>query len=128
MALPSDQNGRPEPGEFVSEPVTPDAGTFQASAMARGQPGLPTGFTWRDRHYAIVELLAEWKQSEAENHSPGGERYYRKHFFRVRTDSGETMTLYAVRHVKPGENARKRWWLYSIEKDKGEEERIKDKG
>ncbi|MBN2562179.1 MAG: cytoplasmic protein [Phycisphaerae bacterium] len=103
-------------GEFVSEAITPDPGTFDAAAMARGQPGLPAGFTWRGRHYVIRELLESWKQTEAEGHRRGGERYYRKHYFRVWTDSGETMTIYAVRHVKPGENARRRWWLYSIDR------------
>jgi hypothetical protein len=106
---------RPPPGEFVSEPITPDTGTFQAEVMARGQPGLPTGFTWRGTHYGIRELLEDWKFSEAWNHAPGGERYYHKHYFRVRTDTGETMTLYAVRNVKRGENPRKRWWLYAID-------------
>lgn len=102
-------------GEFVSESIVPDAGTFDASAMARGQPGLPAGFTWRGRHYTILRLLEAWKQSEPMGHRPGGERYYRKHFFRIRTDTAETMTLYCVRHMKPGENPRRRWWLYSID-------------
>ena len=115
-----DNSPPPQTGEFVSEPITPDAGTFQPEAMARGQPGLPSGFTWRGRHYAIRELLDEWKHSEAYNHTPGGDRYYRKHYFRVRVDRGERMTLYAVRHVKPGENQRKRWWLYSIERGTAE--------
>jgi hypothetical protein len=104
-------------GEFISEPITPDKATADASAMARGQPGLPTGFTWRGRHYAIREVVQTWKQTEAEGHRPGGERYYRKHCFRIRTDSGETMTIYAVRHAKPGENPRRRWWLYTIDDD-----------
>ncbi len=81
--------------------------------MARGQPGLPAGFTWRGRHYAVAELLESWKQSEPCDHG-SGERYYRKQFFRVRTGGGEVMTLYAVRHVKQGESARRRWWLYSV--------------
>lgn len=101
--------------EFISESITPDAGTHDTAAMARGQAGLPTGFTWRGTHYAIVETISEWKASEAEDHA-GGERYYRKHFWRVRVDSGETMTLYAVRHTKPGENAKRRWWLYTIDR------------
>ena len=102
--------------EFVSEPIKPDVGAFDVQAMARGQPGLPAGFTWRGRHYGITGLLESWKQSEAEGHRAGGERYYRKHFYRVLTDGGETMTIYAVRHCKPGENPRKRWWLYSIDR------------
>lgn len=105
--------------ELISEAITPDPATADASAMSRGEPGMPTGFTWRDRHYAIVAVLAEWKASEAWNHSPHGQRYYRKHFYRVRTDSGEVMTLYGLRHTKPGESRRKRWWLYTIEREPG---------
>ncbi|MEK6643896.1 MAG: DUF6504 family protein [Planctomycetota bacterium] len=101
--------------EFVSESITPDPGTADTTAMAGGRPGLPSGFTWRDHHYKIIEVLEDWKVSEAEDHR-GGERYYRKHFWRVRTDSGDVMTLYAVRHTKAGENPRKRWWLYTITK------------
>ncbi len=100
--------------DFISEQIELDAGTFDTSAMAAGRPGLPSGFTWRERHYAIVEILSEWKSSEAEYHRRG-ERYYRKHYWRVRVDNGEIMTLYAARHVKPGENPKSRWWLYTME-------------
>lgn len=107
---------KPEPSiEFVSEPVTPDPGTFDTGAMAAGQAGLPTGFTWRGRHYAVRQLLEDWKQSESSGRT-GGQRYYRKHYFRVRTADGATLTLYAVRQVKPGESGRRRWWLYTIER------------
>jgi len=83
--------------------------------MATGRPGLPTGFMWRGQHFAIVRVLEDWKQSEASGHA-AGQRYYRKHFYRLLTQSGEVLTLYAVRHVKPGESPRRRWWLYSIER------------
>ncbi|GMU33217.1 MAG: hypothetical protein HS101_11900 [Planctomycetia bacterium] len=99
---------------FISEAIVPDAASFDAAAMASGQPGLPTGFTWRDRHYVIAETITQWKASEREFHRRG-EAYYRKHFWKVRVDSGEVMTLYAVRHVKRGESAKRRWWLYSME-------------
>ena len=102
--------------EFVSEPIQPDRGTAAIGAMARGLAGLPTGFTWRDNHYAIREILGEWKRSEAYTHRPGGERYYRKHYYRVRVDTGEIMTLYAARHVKNGENPRRRWRLHTVER------------
>jgi hypothetical protein len=100
--------------EFVSESIVPDAGTFDAGAMAKGQPGLPTGFTWRDQHYQIREALEEWKESEAEFHR-SGEKYYRKHFWKIRVDTGQFMTLYAVRHVKRGQSAKRRWWLLSVD-------------
>lgn len=102
------------PGEFVSEPIVPDAGSFDTSPMAAGRPGLPRGFTWRDSHYAIRDVVSEWKASEAEDHARG-ERYYRKHFWRVRVESGQTMTIYAVRHTKSGEDPKRRWWLYTID-------------
>lgn len=99
---------------FISEAILPDAATFDVVAMASGQAGLPTGFMWRDRHYTIVEVISQWKASEREFHRRG-EAYYRKHFWKLRVDSGEVMTIYAVRHVKRGESAKRRWWLYSIE-------------
>jgi len=103
------------PAEFVSEPIEPDALTFDAAAMARGEPGLPRGFTWRGEHHEIVELLESWKHTESWDHSTG-DRYYRKHYYRVRTDRGDVMTLYALRHTKRGESRRKRWWLYAVER------------
>lgn len=102
--------------EFVSEPVRPDRGTSDPNAMACGIPGLPTGFVWRDRHYEIREVLESWKHSESETHRPGGERYFRKQYYRVCVDTGEIMTLYALRHVKRGENPKNRWWLQTIER------------
>jgi hypothetical protein len=101
--------------DLVSELLKPDRASFDAAAMARGIPGLPTGFTWRERHYAVAELLESWKQSEPCDHH-SGERYYRKHFYRFRVDTGKVWTVYALRHVKRGENPRNRWWLYTIER------------
>jgi hypothetical protein len=48
--------------ELVSEPITPHAGTFDAAAMGTGGPGLPTGFTWRDESYEIVDIQSAWKE------------------------------------------------------------------
>ncbi len=105
----------PPLSEFISETIRPDAGSADAAAMARGLAGLPTGFTWRSRHYRIQEVLSEWKRSEHCHHRRNGERYYRKHYYRVRVDTGETMTLYVVRQVKSGENPGNRWRLYTID-------------
>lgn len=103
--------------EFISETIQPNAGSGDVKAMARGLAGLPTGFTWRERSYRIRDVLAEWKQSEHCHHRRNGERYYKKHYYRVRVDTGETMTLYVIRHTKAGENPRNRWRLFSIERD-----------
>lgn len=108
-------NEEPRQPEFVSECIRPDRAAGDAGAMSKGLGGLPAGFTWRDRHYRICVVLAEWKRSEAEGGRATGERYYRRHYFRVRVDTGQVMTLYFVRKVKSGERATARWWLYSIE-------------
>lgn len=105
----------PTEGAFISESITPDPGSADTAAMARGLAGLPTGFTWRGQHYRIECILKQWKCSEAEGHRPGGERYYRKHYFQVRVDSGQTMTLYVVRRTKAGEPPKRRWWLFTID-------------
>ncbi len=101
--------------DFISEPIVPDAGTFDVASLARGEPGMPAGFTWRETHYAITRLCDSWKESEAESHNSTSERYYRKRFFVVEVDDGSVMTLYALRHVKAGANQKQRWWLYTIQ-------------
>lgn len=103
--------------EFISEPVKPDKGTFDTAAMARGEPGIPDGFVWREKHYQITDLIDCWKESESENHTVSGEKYYRKRFFVVRVNTNEIMTLYALRHTKTGQSAKQRWWLYTITRD-----------
>ena len=47
--------------QLISEPLEPMSGFFNTSAMARGEPGLPCGFTWRGRELAIAEVLEQWK-------------------------------------------------------------------
>ncbi|NOG55254.1 MAG: cytoplasmic protein [Planctomycetes bacterium] len=104
--------------EFISEPITPEAGTFDTASMARGEPGLPTAFVWRERRYEVLRLLDCWKESVAENHAPTGEKYYRRRYFTVEVDTGQIMTIYAIRN-KPSGSVKKgeRWWLYTIQRD-----------
>lgn len=103
--------------EFISEPVTPDRGSFDTSPMSEGLASLPAGFTWRGRRYEILECLEHHKQSSPEGGVAGRERYLRRQVFRVRLDSGQSATLYVLRHAPAGvsrEAAKKRWFLYSI--------------
>lgn len=67
---------------LISEAITPARGSFDAAAMARGEPGLPARFTWRQTEYAVADLLETWKSSEREGGS--GEAYLRRHWFKVR--------------------------------------------
>ena len=98
---------------FISEPVQPAPGSFDAAAMARGEPGLPARFTWRETEYRVVEVVRQWKTTgPCSSGSP--ERYVRRHCFTVRTDPAATMTLYCDRQSR-GHRPKARWWLLSIE-------------
>jgi len=97
--------------EFVSESILP-FGDFDTPAMARGEPGLPTGFVWQDAKYTIVEKLAAWKQSGPEVGSIHGERYLRRHYYRLRMSDGSIWTVYFIRKTPPKGAARPRWFLH----------------
>ncbi len=99
--------------QFISEPIQPAAGTFDPRAMACGEPGLPTHFTWRGATYEIVDLLEEWKTSDREGGS--GELYLRRHWYKLRTDPDAIMTIYCQRQASSRASAKKRWWLYTVE-------------
>ncbi len=102
--------------EFVSESITPHKGTFDAAPMAAGMPGLPSGFDWRGTSYAVVERLETWKQSGAEKGRADGERYLRRHYFRVRMSDGSVWTVYFTRQPSGSGSARRRWFIYSVER------------
>lgn len=97
---------------FISEPITPRPGTFDRNAMARGEPGLPTGFTWRGESYTIAQVQTVWTTSSPEGGS--GEMYLRRHWWQVLTTSGEVMKIYCQRQAK-SRNAKARWFLYTVE-------------
>ncbi len=112
MTTGGGQSGNEQCGneQFVSEAVEPKAGSFDTSAMSRGESGLPTEFTWRGTRYVVAEVLSTWKTSTAER----GEMYLRRHWFRGRTAGGEQMTLYCERQAKNAKRPKARWWLYTV--------------
>lgn len=97
--------------QLISEPIQPEPGTFGASAMARGEPGLPMRFAWRNESYAVEEVLSAWKESSPEGGS--GESYLRRHYWEVLTDRGVVMKLYCERQAKR-RNAKARWFVYTV--------------
>lgn len=100
--------------QFISEPITPVAGSFDPSQMATGLASLPGCFTWRGGRYDIVECLEHRKVSQPE---ATGERYLRRQEFRVRLHTGQMATIYVLRNASAGAGrraARQRWFLYSI--------------
>lgn len=103
----------PRTEQFISEPITPVPGTTDTARMAVGEPALPGRFTWRGEQYAVLEVLAIWKQAGP---SKGGQGsiYLRKHWYRVKTDAGIEMTVYFQRQPASRARAKDRWYLYSI--------------
>ena len=100
-----------EPTEhFISEPIEPVAGTFDARTIGRGEPGLPQRFVWRGEAYAVGEVLAVWKTSSPDT---TGEVYLRRHWWEVRTDIGHVMKLYFERQ-KNRKNAQARWFVFTV--------------
>ena len=99
---------------FVGEDIAPKPGTFDTSAMAKGEPGLPTQFTWRKKDYTIAEVLEKWKTT-SRCVSGADEQYVRKHFYTIQTTKGEVMTIYCSRAPVRGKDKTKgRWVLYTI--------------
>ena len=103
--------------EFVSEQIKPVAGTFDPAAMTRGEPGLPQRFVWRDTEYTLAAVLEVWKE-DGPCRQGSGERYLRKHWFKVLTEQGPRMTIYFDRQARSNRQPKARWWLYTI--DRGE--------
>ena len=102
------------PASFVSEAITPLDQSFDTSAMARGEPGLPQLFRWRDKDYQIAEVLQRWKVHGPCAHG-SGERYLRKHAYRVRTTDGSILQISFQRSFGRGKfQARRRWWVLSV--------------
>jgi len=99
--------------KFVSESITPVTGTFDTGAMARGEPGLPAQFVWRETKYSVTKILDKWKESSPCK-SGGKEKYVRKHWYKIETKSGEIMNIYFERKSLPRGQRKIRWWLYSI--------------
>ncbi|MHC4949197.1 MAG: DUF6504 family protein [Planctomycetota bacterium] len=96
---------------FISEPITPEPGSFTTELMSRGLAGLPGAFTWRGRRYEIVDCIDHFKQSAPEGGT--GERYLRRQVFRVRLDTGQEASLYVERQARSG-SGRRRWFLYTL--------------
>lgn len=99
--------------EFISEPISPLAGTFDTRVMSRGEPGLPAGFTRAGQVLGVVSVLQAWKESSREGGV--GEWYLRRHYYRLRMSDGSTWLVYFIRQSPMGSNRGPRWFLYGIE-------------
>lgn len=96
---------------FISEAIIPDVSSMLTAPMVAGEPGIPRAFSWRGRRIEIQEVTDKWKESGNCTHG-SGERYLRKHWYRIRTGDGAEMKIYFER--KPRTTAKARWFLYSL--------------
>lgn len=99
--------------EFISEPIEPVAGTFDSAGMTRAEPGLPGRFMWRDKEFAVADVIQVWKET-GPCKSGSREQYLRKHWYKIGTDSGLEMTLYFERQARSKTRKKTRWWLYTM--------------
>jgi hypothetical protein len=102
--------------EFVSEQILPVAGTGSTAGMARGEPGLPARFTWRDSEYRVIQVLETWKSS-GPCRSGANEVYLRRHWYKILTEPAAVMTLYFERQANHPRRPKARWWIYSVHRD-----------
>jgi hypothetical protein len=103
--------------EFVSEPVSPVPGSFGTSPLASGEPGVPLRFVWRGVEYQVTRVLETWKTT-GPCRNGSGERYVRRHWFRVETADGSRMELYFDRQARTSRKF-ERWWLATVEEPGG---------
>jgi phosphoribosylglycinamide formyltransferase-1 len=96
---------------FVGDAIMPEDSSFSVSTMAMGQPGLPGTFSWKGRKYSVTEVVEEWKEAGDCRHG-SGERYVRKHWFRIKTRQGPEMKIYFERQKRSSGGSR--WRLFSI--------------
>lgn len=101
--------------ELISDLIVPVAGTFDTSRMGRGEPGLPTAFTWRGAVVTVAATLEAWKESSREGGRAGGELYLRRHFYRLLMGDGRVWTVYCTRQTPRSGNPMRRWFLYTVE-------------
>jgi hypothetical protein len=107
----------PSSSSFVSEPITPVDASFDTERMARGEPGLPRKFRWRKREWLVAEVLESWKDYGDCAHG-SGERYVRKHGYRIRTTDGWVLRLCFQRSFGRAKfRINSRWWISRIEEE-----------
>lgn len=98
---------------LISEPLAavPESGPAD-HPHAMGEPVLPARFRWRDAEFTVAEVLEAWKGYSPRASNVRG-RYVRRHWYRVRTETGRVLTIYFVRTTQTGSRKEKGWWVYS---------------
>ena len=100
---------------FISEPITPLDQSFDAARMAAGEPGVPHRFRWRQQEIAVAAVLEGWREFGDCAHG-SGERYLRRHCYRLQTVEGPVMTVAFQRSFgRDRFRRRSRWRLLQID-------------
>ena len=99
--------------QFISAALQPVVGTIDPTRMSQGEPGLPQQFRWGSQTIRIVRVLKTWRESGPCHHG-SGDRYLRKHWIEVVTDSGDTMKIYFERQAR-SRQIKSRWRLFTID-------------
>jgi len=99
--------------EFVGESIEPVAEAIDSARMATGEPGLPRRFRWRGAEHTIVEVIESRRETGACTHG-SGERYVRRHWYRVRTGDGTEMKISFDRRSANARQMRDAWRLHSL--------------
>lgn len=92
--------------------IVPEPGSFDARAMARGEPGVPRRFVCRGVRYEVAEVLGPSERETGDCRNGSGERYVRRHVTRVRTTDGQILVLSGARGPSGGGP---RWVLRAVE-------------
>jgi len=97
---------------FVGESITPVKESAKLVSALPGEPCLPMAFQWNGRTIATIAVIEKWKEA-GDCHHGSGERYVRKHWYRVRADDGSELKLYCER--QPRGQRSSRWRLFTIQ-------------
>jgi len=110
------------PKHFIEESIDV---IYDEKPLLEKTPECPQGFFWRDRKYAIRELLAEWrdyqrkgrssrnmKPQHASIASTRGSWGVGQFYFRVLVETGEIFDIYYDRAPKNVDNRKGFWFLY----------------
>ena len=92
---------------FISRPIVPQGGAFDADTMSHGEPSLPPSFEWEGETLKVGDVRKVWRTLKEDR----GEKYVKRHWFEFETQDGRIAVVYFDRGARRGQP---RWWLYTI--------------
>lgn len=101
--------------KLVSEAIAVDPDDLEPP-IAIGEPGAPRRFVWRGDAVDVTRVLGRWRETRGCTHG-SGEQYAFKHWFDIETRDGRRMKIYFERKARSRSQAKRRWWLYTVDSD-----------